>query len=255
MPSVVAEDDQHSNAGESPVSPQFGNPLPPTPCPPNRPEAIHGIVETVDRYNPQNIPILEAYVEDQMEKDTYDRDACLAVLKVYQFNPTYNNIEIVTSILALALGALPDADYNLCLYLMNEETMADPSVEKLGEMHRLLEQANFVEFWQYLESDESVRDLVAAYPRFNDRIRDYVSVTIGIAYQTISRTQLGKYLYLKGSDLDAWVKERGWTVDPKDSELVHLPATKENQARPVIVQESIKFEQLTKIIGYGRLTQ
>ncbi|KNC99689.1 uncharacterized protein SPPG_05069 [Spizellomyces punctatus DAOM BR117] len=251
MPSV--EEEQYEAPG-SPVPNGFGIPSPAAPCPPNRPEDIHRIVETVDRYNPQNIPVLESYVEEQMERDVYDRDACLAVLKLYQFNPTFNNIEVVTNILGLALGALPDPDFNLCLYMLNEDILTDNSVEKLIHLHHLLEQAKFQEFWAYLNTTEGARDLVAKYLHFDRRIREYASVTVGIAYQAIEKERLGEYLALEGVDLDQWIAEKGWNVD-KDSKLVNLPISKENQARPVIVQESIKFEQLTKIIGYGRLTQ
>lgn len=207
------------------------------------------------RYNPQNIPILESYVEEQMENDTYDRDACLAVLKLYQFNPTFNNTAVVCNILALALGALPDADFNLCLYMLNEEILNDPGVEKLIQLHRLLEQAKFTEFWHYLNTEDGARDLLAGYPHFDRRIREYVSVTISIAYQTIETQKLADCLALQGDDLERWISEKGWAVDGQDPNLVDLPISKENQARPVIVQESIKFEQLTKIIGYGRITQ
>ncbi|KAI8911213.1 armadillo-type protein [Powellomyces hirtus] len=242
-------------------------------APHNRPEDIHRIVETVDRYNPQNIPILEAYVEQQLTSadyaattpstssttatttsTTYDRDACLAVLKLYQFNPAFSSNKVVCSILQLALGALPDADFGLCLYMLNEDVLKDAGVAALVALHDLLQQARFKAFWAAVE--DTPEDVLVNRALFADRIRIYIAGTLAIAYRVISIPTLQSALNLKdAAALDAFLKEHAWTRDPEDKDAVVLPATKENQARPVVVQENIKFEHLTKIIGYGRMAQ
>ncbi len=68
---------------------------------------------------------------EQMEKNTYDRAACLAVLKLYQFNPPLTNYTVIEGILSLALGALPGADFNLCLCLLSEDILTNANVAKL----------------------------------------------------------------------------------------------------------------------------
>ncbi|KAJ3179943.1 hypothetical protein HDU85_004227 [Gaertneriomyces sp. JEL0708] len=252
MPASLHEDDSATSMtddiAESPVgSPAmatFGIPSPVAACPEYRPEEIHHIVETVDRYNPQNIPVLEAYVESQLQSDFYDRDACLAVLKLYQFNPVCSNNDVICNILSLALGALPDADFNLCLYMLNEDVMGDESVDQLVQLDRLLEQARFTEFWSVL----STTSLLTSSPHFARKIRDYISVTIAIAYQTINLARLSAYLNLEGKDLEQFVGSKGWTIAGDD---VELPVGKENMVRPSVVQEEVKFEMLTKIVGYA----
>jgi len=47
------------------------------------------------RYNPEILPQLEAYVAAQCEGGTYDLDANLAVLKLYQFHPDTTNVAVV----------------------------------------------------------------------------------------------------------------------------------------------------------------
>ncbi|KAJ3030180.1 Eukaryotic translation initiation factor 3 subunit K, partial [Rhizophlyctis rosea] len=135
---------------QSPVQagPGFGVPAPTTPCPDYRPENIHNIVETVDRYNPQNIPTLEAYIQSMQSAKTYtyDRDALLAVLKLYQFNPSYANLDVIASILTLALSALPDPDFNLCLYMLDDTQLTDPTLLRLLHTQHLLETARFKSF-------------------------------------------------------------------------------------------------------------
>ncbi|KAJ3027581.1 hypothetical protein HDV00_010981 [Rhizophlyctis rosea] len=275
-PQTPTPTDDNLDAPDSPVAAGFGVPAPTTPCPPHRPQHIHNIVETVDRYNPQNIPILEEYVNQLQESNeyVYDRDALLAVLKLYQFNPTYTNLSVVASILTLALSALPDPDFSVCLYLLDESHLSDPAILRLCATQRTLEQCRFKEFWASLdesslpvdtpsEDDEpqqtqttpTLRSLVKSHPTFLPRIRTFIASTLAQTYQTIALSRLAELLDLETADLTKWCNSVGWAVEEEGGEkVVRLPVGKENSAKPVIVQESIRFEQLTKIIGYGRLT-
>ncbi|KAL2917860.1 hypothetical protein HK105_202733 [Polyrhizophydium stewartii] len=225
--------------------------------PESRPEEIHLIVETVDRYNPQNISVLEEYVATQLASNQYDRTACLALLKLYQFNPSEVNLYVVASILALALGALPESDFTLCLYLLREDWLEDPLVAHLVHMHNLLEQTKFAAFWRYLEEEDAVREFTSNdYPLFEENVREFIATTLGMTFQTISIERLEEMLDLSGEDLGDWVKSReGWGVNADDDSLVDLPVTAWNQARSVVVQEDIRFEQLTKILARSRVAQ
>ncbi|KAH6570392.1 hypothetical protein BASA82_000895 [Batrachochytrium salamandrivorans] len=219
-----------------------------------RPEEIHLVVETVDRYNPQNMPILEEYVTTQLKTNNYDRTACLALLKLYQLNHADCNVYVVASVLALALGVLPESDFTLCLCLLREEWLADPLIAHLVYMHDLLEQARFAEFWKYLEEEESVRDFTSDYSLFDDNVREFIAQTLSITYQTIAIVCLEEMLDLTDDDLADWVKMReGWTVNTEDDSLIDLPITSWNQAKEVVMQEDVKFEQLGKLLGRSRL--
>ncbi|KAI9360007.1 armadillo-type protein [Zopfochytrium polystomum] len=244
--------------------------LPPVPCPADRPEAIHAIVETVDRYNPENLPILEDYVRDQMLNNTIDRTANLAVLKLYQFNPDLTNISIVISILALALANLPDPDFNLALCQLNEVVMDHPSVAHLVKMQHLLESCQFKQFWEALEEDVDVpeadgdepvitpKTLLEEFPEFDTRVRRFISSTLAETYQTIPLSLLSTCLNYDmqddAEDLADWLKVIGCTVNSEDSSLFDFPVKRETFNRPSVAQENVRFEQLTKIIGAGRLT-
>ncbi|KAJ3146836.1 hypothetical protein HDU86_008394 [Geranomyces michiganensis] len=230
-------------------------------APINRPEDIHRIVETVDRYNPQNIPVLEAYVDEHLASPSYatapyDRDACLAVLKLYQFNPAFCNTKVVCSILQLALGALPDSDFGLCLYMLNEEVLKDADVARLVALHDLLQQARFGKFWTAVRDAETAALLVNG-EQFAIRARRYIAGTLAIAYRVVAVDALQTALGLKDAkEVDAFLAEsEGWTRDPEDKDAVVLPVTRENQPKPVVVAENIKFEHLTKVIGLGRASQ
>jgi translation initiation factor 3 subunit K len=49
----------------------------------NRPEVIQSLIDGVDRYNPDNISILEEYLATQCQNEEYDLMANLAALKLY----------------------------------------------------------------------------------------------------------------------------------------------------------------------------
>ncbi|KAJ3191696.1 hypothetical protein HK101_007490 [Irineochytrium annulatum] len=217
---------------------------------------INTIVETVDRYNTDNLVALEEYVREQMHNNTIDRTANLAVLKLYQFNPDKTNVLVVTSILALALAALPDPDFNLCLCLLTEDVLNEPAVARLIEMQHLLEHCRFERFWQMLEEDEAQGgddedrlDILRDYPEFDTRVRRFISSTLASSYQSISLPTLQRCLNLDGEDLADWISVIGATVNGEQSHLIDFPVSRDNQSKPVIVQETIKFEQLTKLIG------
>jgi hypothetical protein len=50
--------------------------------PASRPENITALIESVDRYNPESLEVLEAYLEQQCSEGTFDCLADLAILKL-----------------------------------------------------------------------------------------------------------------------------------------------------------------------------
>ena len=64
----------------------------------------------------------------QAREKAYDLEANLALLKLYQFNPTYSNLEVVMQILLKSLTNLPHTDFVLCKCLLSQEVLEDPQV-------------------------------------------------------------------------------------------------------------------------------
>ena len=46
---------------------------------------IESSLQGIDRYNPDNIPLLEEYVQYQIEEKKYNLDANLALLKLFVY--------------------------------------------------------------------------------------------------------------------------------------------------------------------------
>ena len=73
------------------------------------------------RYNPENIATLEQYVELQAKENTYDLEANLALLKLYQFKHGSYKPTVACLILLKALTNLPHTDFVLCKCLLGQE--------------------------------------------------------------------------------------------------------------------------------------
>ena len=86
------------------------------------------MLQGIERYNPENIKTLEHYVDLQAREKGYDLEANLALLKLYQFNPTYNNLSVVVQILLKALTNLPHTDFVLCKCPLSQELLEDSQV-------------------------------------------------------------------------------------------------------------------------------
>ncbi|GAA6061612.1 hypothetical protein JCM10212_000954 [Sporobolomyces blumeae] len=86
-----------------------------------RPEHIATLISGVDRYNPSNVHLLEDYLQQQLANGQYDILANLALLKLYQFNPTSLSASAALSVLFLALAHAPfSPDFNLAWSLLSD---------------------------------------------------------------------------------------------------------------------------------------
>ena len=171
---------------------------------------IKGMLQGIERYNPENIKTLEHYVDLQSREKGYDLEANLALLKLYQFNPTHNNTAVVVQILLKALTNLPHTDFVLCKCLLSQEVLDGPQVKTILYLSDLLEMCQFKVFWQQVHSHA---DLVRSVEGFEDSIRKFVCHVICITYQTIEDTVLSELLGLvQENAVSKWLDLYGWKV-------------------------------------------
>ncbi|KAJ1971776.1 hypothetical protein H4R35_005063 [Dimargaris xerosporica] len=224
--------------------------------PATRPESIDHLLNSVERYNPANTEVLEDYLNTQCQNDENDLAANLALLKLYQFNPPLFNPSAVAKVLIKALINFFEADFNLCLYLLNEIVAAEPVIVALLELKQCLDEARFADFWATLRThqakaaDSALAQLIAEEVKDFDRsMQRTIAEAIAMAYQTIDLSLVSQYFNLEGAALQQFIAELGWTMD--DSQVVHIPLNKANEVKPTVINESIQFSQLTKIIGHA----
>ena len=105
----------------------------------------------------------------QVAENGYDLEANLALLKLYQFNPTDLNIEYVCKVLLKSLANLPHSDFLLCKSLLSLEILEDPTVKSIQSMAEMLESCSFKEFWE--KSRTEFAKLTRAIAGFEDNMR------------------------------------------------------------------------------------
>ncbi|KAI9479113.1 hypothetical protein IWW42_004862 [Coemansia sp. RSA 1085] len=216
--------------------------------PASRPEDIDALLTGVERYNPDKIGVLEDYLAHQCANPdpatNHDIMANLALLKMYQFNPTMLDIDVVRRILAKAL--ISTGDFNLCLYLLTDDICQDPSISKLLTLREHLERAQFDAFWKEMEDDDEEESAVDGIAGFDKGLRKLIINEITSTFQTMETQLVGKMVNLDEEAVLRLAKEQGWSVS---NGIVSLPLKAENEAKTTVIKENVKFEQLTKILG------
>ncbi|KAJ1921059.1 hypothetical protein H4219_000917 [Mycoemilia scoparia] len=219
-----------------------------------RSDEIHTLINTLERYNGNNVPKLESYLEQQCqsseESNNYDLQANLALLKLYQFNPKLFNEKYVVKILGKALMAIPGPDFNLYLYMLNEQFTSISDISSVIELKDLLESAHYTRFWEVLKENPGLKSQLESIVGFVKNIQVMIACNIATTYQTIYVTEAKSYLGFEDDEgFTGFISKEGWSVDKSDQGLINLPLHKQNEAKTVVISEQIRFAQLTKVIA------
>jgi len=133
----------------------------------------------IELYNPNNIDTLLTYLNEQCSENTYDLEANLAILRLYQFNTDKLDNKVITKILLKAMTALPNPDFVLCKSLIDpalfEEEGADQEILAVLQLFHLLEICDFQQFWKVLREKPG---LYLGITGFEDSIRQFICYTI-----------------------------------------------------------------------------
>lgn len=197
----------------------------------------------IDRYNPENLGTLERYVELQSRENAYDLEANLAVLKLYQFNPMYFQLNVAAQILLKALTNLPHTDFVLCKCLIDEMHQQEEQLSKIIYLYDLLETCQFKKFWSEISLTP---DIVAGIVGFGESIRKYICHVVGITYQHIDVAVFSELLGdVSDEEASMWMTKYGWTA-VNDKIFI---ANQEENVKPKNITEKIDFENVAGILA------
>uniref|UniRef100_A0A7S0Y1Q2 Eukaryotic translation initiation factor 3 subunit K n=2 Tax=Hemiselmis andersenii TaxID=464988 RepID=A0A7S0Y1Q2_HEMAN len=191
------------------------------------------------RFDMTFVPVLEAYVEEQIKTGTSDLDANLALLRFYQYSPSIAKVDVARKILTKALMALPQSDFMLCMYIVPPSVQADPSIVQLKSLADKLESCFFDKFWAEMASAK------IEVPGFEDAVRGFIAGVIAATFTLITPEELGSHLNASGGDLDKLVAKYGWE---KTAEGVKIPRNDKNNATVGVKQEAVSFEHVAPIV-------
>ncbi|CAL1538556.1 unnamed protein product [Lymnaea stagnalis] len=208
---------------------------------------VASLLKGIDRYNPENLQTLERYVDMQASENTYDLEANLAILKLYQFNPSLYQTGVTALILLKALTNLPHSDFILCKCLIETARLLEEPVSKVLKLANYLETANFQEFWSSLEDDPS---LLIGIVGFEDSIRKFVCHVVASTYQSIRKDKLRQLL---GNITDAhssqWISKYGWTEQLDGYVFI---TNQDENIKTKNITEKISFDSVAAIMASGR---
>uniref|UniRef100_A0A673MHI1 Eukaryotic translation initiation factor 3, subunit K n=1 Tax=Sinocyclocheilus rhinocerous TaxID=307959 RepID=A0A673MHI1_9TELE len=111
-------------------------------------------------YNPENLSTLERYVDTQARENTYDLEANLGVLKLYQFNPAYFQTTVTAQILLKALTNLPHTDFTLCKCMIDQTHQEERPIRQILYLGNLLETCHFQSFWVHTHTHTHTHTLM-----------------------------------------------------------------------------------------------
>ncbi|XP_037072775.1 eukaryotic translation initiation factor 3 subunit K-like isoform X2 [Pollicipes pollicipes] len=197
------------------------------------------------RYNPKNLVMFEQYVDRQCAENMYDLEANLAVLKLYQFNPSEYNPAITQRILLKAITNLPHTDIILCKCLLAPENMEEPEVQDILRLSTLLELCQFQAFWEIIVEQPSI---IAGMTGFEDSIRRYACHVLNITYQRISKELVRSTLNVTASELNSWISKYGWT----DEGSTVFIRTQDESVKTKNIREKVDFETVAGLMAASK---
>ncbi|KAL0346811.1 UNVERIFIED_CONTAM: Eukaryotic translation initiation factor 3 subunit K [Sesamum calycinum] len=206
----------------------------------------------VNPYNPDILPDLENYVNEQVSSQTYSLNANLCLLRLYQFEPERMSTQIVARILIKALMAMPAPDFSLCLFLIPERVQMEEQFKTLIVLSHYLETARFRQFW-----DEAVksRHILEVIPGFEQAIQAYAIHVLSLTYQKVTRSILAESINIEGLSLDKVIEHHvansGWVIEKNQNkgQLIILPRNEFNHPElKKSTADGIPLEHITRIL-------
>ncbi|XP_043942947.1 eukaryotic translation initiation factor 3 subunit K [Protopterus annectens] len=202
------------------------------------------LLKGIDRYNPENLSTLERYVETQARENAYDLEANLAVLKLYQFNPSKFLTQVTSQVLLKALTNLPHTDFTLCKCMIDQTHQDSHPIRQILELGELLETCHFQAFWRYLEEN---LDLLDGIVGFEDSVRKFICHVVGITYQHIDKWLLAEMLGdVSDNHLKVWMNKYGWTEAEHGTIFI---CNQEESIKPKNIVEKIDFDSVASIMA------
>ncbi|XP_059484954.1 eukaryotic translation initiation factor 3 subunit K [Neocloeon triangulifer] len=213
----------------------------------NMRQMVASKLKGIERYNPENLALLEQYVDMQARENTYDLEANLAILKLYQLDSTKYNLDIVCQIMLKAVTNFPHTDFVLCKCLLTDRNLQDPQISNIVYLADILERCDFQQFWTRVSSMSEVCSRISG---FNDSIRKFVCHVVGITFQTIEKPLLARLLGdIDDNTLSAWIKKYGWKE--VENNMVFI-ANQDDNIKTKNITEKINFEDVSAIMASCR---
>ncbi|KAL6519235.1 Eukaryotic translation initiation factor 3 subunit K [Orobanche gracilis] len=190
---------------------------------------------SVNPYNPDILPDLENYVNEQ-------------------FETARMSTQIVALILIKALMALPAPDFSLCLFLIPERVQMEEQFKTLIIFSHYLETSRFHQFWDEVAKSRHIFEVV---PGFEQAIQAYAIhvLWLSLTYQKVPRSVLAEAVNIEGPSLDKLldhhVANSGWQIEMTQSRGQLIVLSRNEFNHPELKKSSadgVPLEKIARII-------
>mmetsp|Transcript_1730 Transcript_1730/g.5024 ORF Transcript_1730/g.5024 Transcript_1730/m.5024 type:complete len:213 (-) Transcript_1730:1142-1780(-) len=200
-----------------------------------------------EKYNPNKMEELQKHVAAQVANGSYDRDANLALLRLYNFEPEMVDGQTLANVLLLALMRLPEVDFSLLLHLIPNSSQDLPLINAVISLDRKLESFQFMQFWQ--EADQ-LREILNPIVGFYDAVRRYILHSLLNTFQQLPKTQLSQSLKADGATLDDLISQKiasdGWMITADN--VIRFPKKKKQVSQQQTASTRSQFDKLVPVL-------
>ncbi|CAI5709102.1 unnamed protein product [Hyaloperonospora brassicae] len=185
------------------------------------------------------VPVLEAYLAEQVQASSVDVDANLALLKLYQLYPSTLKAATVATVLIKGVMALPSTFFTGASTMVPESIREDADVSAVLDTGFMLQSCLFEDFWK--------KDVAFAshVPGFLESVRAYILMAVYRSCSVVSTDVFKAKLNVSDQQVADIVAAEQWTVA---GNLIHIKPNEHNQMQAKKVQEKIQYEDVLKVI-------
>ncbi|VDK73018.1 unnamed protein product [Gongylonema pulchrum] len=224
-------------------------------------EELDRAIVGVNRYNPNNVEMLEKCIEAMVQENQYDKDILVTTLKLYQLNADKYNEAIVKLILLKTMMMAPRSDYALAKYLIDSSRVGSPELKRVFDIGALLESCNFAVFWRLMRGEYRPVDdvcepfrqpgeipkIVRTVPGFEESVRNYACQVISVTYQNIEKSLLVRLLGgISEKHVSEYARRYGWV--PKENGEVFFVQNHEATIKSRNIEEKLQFEACVDLL-------
>ncbi|PHJ20160.1 sac3 ganp family protein [Cystoisospora suis] len=176
---------------------------------------VHALLDSPFRYDPSSLTLLCQYTEEQVAKNTYDREACLAVLKLYLLYPQCFSVDLARKIIVKGIMNLPNEDCAVFVGMLQQQPGKKEwkRVQEAIQLWEMLEKCSFKQVWEYLR--EPFMSDIASTPGLTEAIRRFVCDVIALTYHTLSFSDFSLFVNASqhSHEAEKLLRTCGWTLE------------------------------------------
>lgn len=204
-----------------------------------RSSAVSDILSSASQFSESSIKELEGHVRDQVSKGTYDKEANVALVKLYQANPDRCDSDVLG--LALIKAMMFRDSTSMRLMVPDYLVESSPVLEKICECDALLEASDFKKFWQ-VENGQ----LEALVSGFSAALRQHILSLFSAAFSTVEVDLVATAL---GTQRARDVEELCGDAAQVDGSFITFKPNAHNQPRQQQTKSQIKSVGLDALLS------